>query len=105
MKFISPKDLKQKIDNNDPIQIIDTRERDKYDLGHLPGAESMPQLELPGMLNQINKDQTVIIYCIYGVKSELVYIYLKDKLKIKELYILEGGIYQYSIDIDSTILV
>ncbi len=103
MKFIAPKDLKKKIDANDAMQIIDTREREKYDASHIPGAVSMPQLELPGMLNQIEKDKMVVIYCIYGVKSELVYIYLKDKLKIKDLYILEGGIYQYMLDIDPTL--
>jgi rhodanese-related sulfurtransferase len=57
-------------------------------------------LELPGRLNEINKDLKVVIYCIYGMKSEQVYIYLKDKLKIKNLFILEGGIYQYARDID-----
>lgn len=103
MKFIAPKDLKKKIDANDAMQIIDTREREKYHASHIPGAVSMPQLELPGMLNQIEKDKMVVIYCIYGVKSELVYIYLKDKLKIKDLYILDGGIYQYMLDIDPTL--
>jgi rhodanese-related sulfurtransferase len=103
MKFINPLDLKKKIDNQDSMQIIDTREADKYEMGHIPGAVSMPQLELPSMLNNIQKDKTVVIYCIYGVKSEMVYIYLKDKLKIKDLYILEGGIFQYSTDVDNTI--
>lgn len=103
MKFIHPIVLKKKIDNQDPMQIIDTREADKYELAHIPGAVSMPQLELPSMLNIIQKDKTVVIYCIYGVKSEMVYIYLKDKLKIKDLYILEGGIFQYASDIDPTL--
>lgn len=103
MKFIHPIELKKKIDNQDTMQIIDTREADKYELAHIPGAVSMPQLELPSMLNNIQKDKTVIIYCIYGVKSEMVYIYLKDKLKVKDLYILEGGIFQYANDIDPTL--
>ncbi len=103
MKFIRPIELKKKIDNQDSMQIIDTREADKYELAHIPGAVSMPQLELPSLLNNIQKDKTVVIYCIYGVKSEMVYIYLKDKLKIKDLYILEGGIFQYASDVDPTL--
>lgn len=103
MKFIHPIELKKKIDNQDSMQIIDTREADKYELSHIPGAVSMPQLELPSLLNNIQKDKTVVIYCIYGVKSEMVYIYLKDKLKIKDLYILEGGIFQYASDVDPTL--
>lgn len=102
MKFIAPKELKQMLDNKEPLQLIDTRPADKYDLCHIPGAISMPQLELPQMLDQINRDGKVVIYCIYGMKSEQVYIYLKDKLKIKQLFILDGGVYKYATDIDPT---
>lgn len=105
MKFITPVDLKRKIDNKEPMQIIDTREAEKYELAHIPGALSMPQLELPSMLDKVEAENTVVIYCIYGVKSELVYIYLKDKLKIKDLYILEGGIYAYANEFDPSMQV
>lgn len=100
MKFITPEELKTMLESKEQFQIIDTRESDKYETCHIENALSIPQLELPGRLNEINKDQKVVIYCIYGMKSEQVYIYLKDKLKIKNLYILEGGIYQYARDID-----
>lgn len=88
------------LDAHEPIQIIDTREAEKYEACHIETSISIPQLELPGRLEEVNKEGTVIIYCIYGMKSEQVYIYLKDKLKLKKLFILEGGIYQYARDID-----
>ncbi len=103
MKFITPTELKKKIDAKEDFQIIDTREAEKYAIGHIPGAISMPQMELPSMLKQVEKDKTVVIYCIYGVKSEMVYIYLKDKLKVKDLFILEGGVFQYASEIDPTL--
>lgn len=103
MKFITPTELKNKIDAKEDFQIIDTREAEKYAIAHIPGAVSMPQMELPSMLNQVEKDKTVVIYCIYGVKSEMVYIYLKDKLKIKDLFILEGGVFQYASEIDPSL--
>lgn len=100
MKFISPAELKALIDSGDDFQLIDTRDADKFETCHIPGAISIPQLELPYKLDLINNDMKVVIYCIYGMKSEQVYIYLKDKLKIKQLFILEGGIYQYATEID-----
>lgn len=100
MKFITPQELKEKIDHEEPLQIIDTREPEKYETAHIPGAVSMPQMELPGLLDKVEKDKPVVIYCIYGVKSEMVYIYLKDKLKIKDLAILEGGIFRYASELD-----
>ncbi|MBW6489810.1 MAG: rhodanese-like domain-containing protein [Lentimicrobium sp.] len=100
MKFINPSELKSKIDAGEVFQLIDTREVEKYNTCHIEGAISIPQLELPYKLDLVQKEGTVIIYCIYGMKSDQVYIYLKDKLKIKELYILDGGIYQYASEID-----
>ncbi len=100
MKFLSPKQLKEMIDKGNSLQIIDTREPEKYALAHIPGAISIPQIELPSRLNEVEGDKTVVVYCLYGIKSEMVYIFLKDKLKIKDLFILEGGAYQYAADID-----
>ncbi|KAF0203590.1 MAG: UBA/THIF-type NAD/FAD binding [Bacteroidetes bacterium] len=100
MKFITPAQLKAMIDSKEDFQLIDTREADKFDHCHIEGALSIPQLDLPYKLDLVQKLNKVVIYCIYGIKSEQVFIYLKDKLKIKDLYILEGGIYQYASDID-----
>lgn len=100
MNFITPAELKSLSDNGEKFQLIDTREAEKYSICHIESAVSIPQIELPERLNEIEKDGKVVIYCIYGMKSEQVYIYLKDKLKIRNLYILEGGIYQYARDID-----
>lgn len=103
MKFIKPSELKTLIDSQATVLILDTRESEKYKVAHIPNAISMPQMELPQMLDQIDVNKKVIIYCIYGVKSEMVYIYLKDKLKIKDLSILEGGIFQYANEIDPSL--
>lgn len=100
MKFITAQELKQWLDNKELLQLIDTRPTDKYEACHITGAISMPQLDLPQMLDQIDASGRVVIYCIYGVKSEQVYVYLKDKLKIKDLFILDGGIYKYATEID-----
>jgi rhodanese-related sulfurtransferase len=37
---------------------------------------------------------------LYGVKSQAPYLYLTEKKKLKNIYILEGGIYQWATDID-----
>lgn len=100
MNFITPEELKKMLDKKEQFQLIDTREADKYALCHIDTAISIPQIMLPTMLDQVSRDLKVVIYCIYGMKSDQVYIYLKDKLKLKQLYILEGGIYQYARDID-----
>lgn len=100
MKFITPAEIKVIMDAGEDFQLIDTRDEEKYERCHLSGAVSIPQLDLPYKLDLINSNIKTVIYCLYGIKSEQVYIYLKDKLKIKDLYILDGGIYKYASEID-----
>ena len=41
MKKINGKQLKEKLDNNDKLIIIDLREKDDFDKGHIKGAYNM----------------------------------------------------------------
>ena len=100
MKLIEAVELKKWIDSGKDFQLIDTRDEDKYETCHIQNAISIPQFRMPEMLGAVDDTVPVVIYCIYGIKSEQVYIYLKDKLKIKELYILDGGVYKYAKEID-----
>jgi thiosulfate sulfurtransferase len=85
---------------NVPFQLIDTREAEKFTECHIEGAINIPQIDLPDMDHLIAKDIPVIMYCLYGVKSQAPYLYLTEKLKFKNIFVLEGGIYQWAADID-----
>jgi rhodanese-related sulfurtransferase len=100
MKYITTFELKEKIDEGKDFQLIDTREADKFAECHIEGAINIPQIDLPDLSHLITKDIPVIIYCLYGVKSQAPYLYLTEKLKYRNIYILEGGIYQWATDID-----
>jgi len=100
MRYITPTDLNRKIEQNEPVQIIDTREPEKFTECHIAGSINIPSIELPDNLNRIERAIPVVIYCQYGVKSDAPYLYLREKQKFKNIYILEGGIYQWANDID-----
>lgn len=103
MKHISTFELKEKMDNNVPFQLIDTREAAVFAECHIEGAINIPQIDIPDMIHMISKEVPVIIYCMYGVKSQAPYLYLTEKLKYKNIFVLEGGIYQWAADIDPTL--
>jgi rhodanese-related sulfurtransferase len=105
MKFITTFELKEKIDRNESFQLIDTREAEKFSEGHIENAINIPQIDLPDFSHLVAKDIPVIIYCLYGVKSQAPYLYLTEKLKLKNIYVLEGGIYQWASDIDPDITI
>ncbi len=105
MKHITTFELKEKIEKNELFQLIDTREADKFAESHMEGAINIPQIDIPDMSHMISSDIPVIIYCLYGVKSQAPYLYLTEKLKFKNIYVLEGGIYQWATDIDPTLII
>jgi rhodanese-related sulfurtransferase len=103
MKHITTHELKEKIERNEPFQLIDTRDVEKFTECHLEGAINIPQIDLPDSIHLVSKDKPVIIYCLYGVKSQAPYLFLTEKMKFKNIYILEGGIYQWATDFDPSL--
>lgn len=103
MRYLTPAELKAMIDKGEPMQVIDTRDPIKYEECHIPGAINIPQIDLPEKADMISRQDPVILYCLYGVKSEAPFIYLREKLKIKNVWILEGGIYQWANDLDQSL--
>ena len=103
MRYITPADLKAKLDKGEELCIIDTRESDKYAECHLPGAVSVPQISIPTNLDKFPMQGEVVIYCQYGMKSEQLFLYLKEKAKRRNILILEGGIYQWAKDVDTSL--
>ena len=103
MKYITTFELKEKMDKGEAFQLIDTRGPEEFDECHIEGAISIPQIDLPELSHLISREIPVIIYCIYGVKSQAPYLYLTEKLKFRNIYVLDGGIYQWATDIDPSL--
>jgi len=107
MKEITTFELKEKMDKQLPFQLIDTREPEKFEEGHINLAINIPQIDLPENIHILDKSESnpIIIYCHYGVKSQAPYLYLTEKHKFKNVFILEGGLFQWVTDIDPTIII
>lgn len=51
--------------------VIDVREPDEYEAGHIPGAINIPLRELGANVDQIPTDQPVFVYCQSGWRAAL----------------------------------
>jgi len=71
-------------------QVIDVREKDSFDAGHILGARSMPYTTLKTTINSLRKDQPVYIYDQKKSLSIRTANQLRKK-GYKQLYILKGG--------------
>lgn len=65
LKTISIEELKNKIDDGEDIQIVDVRGKECcYNLGHVPGAISIPLNEFEERApKELKKSIPVIVYC------------------------------------------
>ncbi len=70
--------------------IIDVREKNEYEIGHLNTAVNIPMSEIRQRINEIPTDRPLYIQCKGGQRSYNVCLLLKH-LGFKEVYNVTGG--------------
>ena len=63
--------LQELIDRDDPPALVDVRELDEWDGGHIPGATHIPRGHLESRIEQAVPDRSkpVVLYCAAGNRS------------------------------------
>ena len=74
--------------------LVDVRETDEWDAGHLPGARHVPRGHLESRIEGAAPDrsQRVVLYCASGNRSALAAHTLRDQLGYEHVESLTGGI-------------
>ncbi len=96
--------IRSQIDEVDPSEVkamngnavlLDVRESDEWDAGHLPGAKHIPRGYLESRVEGVigsDRDQRVVIYCASGQRSALAANTLKELLGYENVASMNGGI-------------
>ncbi|WP_435186505.1 rhodanese-like domain-containing protein [Halobellus sp. EA9] len=66
---ITTDELHERIESGDAPQIVDIRDPDEYERGHIPGAVNVPMSELPSRIGEIEWDDDVVVACPIGQSS------------------------------------
>ena len=98
---ISPRALKQQLDENKPVLLLDVREPHEYDIVHLVGARLIPLNELPHHVDSLEPSQETVVYCHHGTRSLYATAFLLQN-GFENVKNLEGGIDRWALEIDST---
>jgi rhodanese-related sulfurtransferase len=53
------------------VELIDVRQADEFEAGHIAGARHIELGELPSRAAEINRDQKVVFYCRSGTRSAM----------------------------------
>ena len=99
---ISPQELKQKLDGNESVLLLDVREPSEHDIVHLEGARLIPLNTLPQNIDSLPSDQEIVVYCHHGQRSLYAVAFLQQN-GFNEAKNLIGGIDQWAAEIDPTL--
>jgi len=72
------------------VVIVDVREDSEYKAGHIPGAQLIPLGELPDRLNDVPRDETVVLVCRSGNRSAQAHQFLLDQ-GFTNVHNMKGG--------------
>ena len=97
---ITAEEAKQIMDSEDGYIILDTRTREEYDEGHIPGAIVISYEEITEKAEEVltDKDQLILVYCRSGRRSKIAAEALVELgyTNIKEF----GGIIDWPYEIE-----
>jgi rhodanese-related sulfurtransferase len=72
IREVTPKDVREMRARGDSAVLLDVREPNEWNLGHLPGAMHIPRGTLETKVEAaIPRDRKVVIYCASGNRSAL----------------------------------
>jgi rhodanese-related sulfurtransferase len=92
--FMSLAELKNRLElGNGELTVLDVRERDAYEVGHIPGAQLLPRGQLELRVNDELTDPTrrVVVCCEFGRVSTLAAATLRQ-MGFVGAVALDGGI-------------
>jgi len=96
ISYTSVEELKM-LQTNEEILILDAREKQEYDVSHIPGSKyvGFNNFDIEKISKEIiNKNTQIVIYCSLGIRSEKIGEKLEKEgyTNVKNLY---GGIFEW----------
>jgi rhodanese-related sulfurtransferase len=98
---VTVEELKALLDAKEPIQLIDCRRQDEYDLVNL-GGKLIPMNDTPKHLDEFDTETPLIIMCRTGSRSAMVTEFLRRN-GFPNAQNLQGGIYAWNERIDPNV--
>ena len=99
---ITPREVAAWLEREDRPFLLDVREANEWEIGHLPGAVRISVNELPARLNELDTAREMVVYCRSGARSGRAVDLLRQAgfRKVKNMV---GGILRWSDEVDPSI--
>ncbi|BAX98979.1 adenylyltransferase/sulfurtransferase MoeZ [Mycobacteroides stephanolepidis] len=98
---ITPRELRELLDADKKVALIDVREPVEWDIVHIDGAELVPKstLESGAGLAKLPQDRQAVLYCKTGIRSAEALVAVK-KAGFADAVHLQGGIAAWAKQVD-----
>ena len=91
-KYLAAEEVYALYSNECPgILYLNVVDEQFYTLGHIPGSVEIPWTALAARLDEVSADQTILVYCRKGVRSEAAYDVLVEA-GYPSLHVLTDGL-------------
>jgi molybdopterin/thiamine biosynthesis adenylyltransferase/rhodanese-related sulfurtransferase len=99
---ITPAEVAAWLRRDDAPFLLDVREPNEWEIGHLPDAVRISVNELPSRMNELDQAREMVVYCRSGARSGRAVDLLRGAgfRKVKNM---TGGILRWSDEVDSSI--
>jgi len=102
MEEINVKQLAEQIKNGTAPALIDVREPDEYTFARIPGAVLKPLGGIYQWAQELDKDQSYVLYCHTGSRSWQA-TYMLERMGFTKVINLSGGIDSWSTHVDPSV--
>jgi adenylyltransferase/sulfurtransferase len=98
---ITPRKLKERLEEGDDLYILDVREPHEWQISNLShlGAELIPQGEVLERMGELDTAREIVVQCRTGGRSAAV-VQLLQQHGFDKLYNLEGGINRWAREVE-----
>lgn len=100
---ISVDELAEKIELNEDLFLLDVREQFEVEICQLPQSINIPLDRLTESIAEIPRNKEIVIYCHHGHRSKEAAQLLTSRYGFSKVLSLDGGIHDWSIEIDNSI--
>ncbi len=102
VKQLSATELKNKIQQNEKLFLLDVREPDEYRYARIADSVLIPLNQIPQRHGELDLEQEIVVICHHGMRSQQAAGYLVQS-GFKNVANLTGGIDAWSCVCDSSV--
>jgi adenylyltransferase/sulfurtransferase len=103
LEEITATELRQRMDREQDLQVIDVREPSEYEIARIEGTRLIPLGQVVARMNEIDPSRETVMHCKAGVRSAKAIAALKQAGFPGRLINLKGGIIAWSDEVDPAV--